>query len=167
MSDARDCQGLGRRIASAAEEDLARLAQEAAPHLTTCASCRAELARRDPAALFALLAFETKDDAFFAGFETRVMAAVREADREPRLGGLGAVLRPRYLARAAAAAAIVVLLVARREPAPQVARGPEPPVAAPQGMISVSGPMTLLERDAAEPSPVESVASATARVIAI
>jgi hypothetical protein len=167
MSHARDCQGLGRRLASAGAEDLARLAREAAPHLETCPSCRAELARRDPAALFALLAFEKKDEAFFAGFETRVMAAVRETGREPRLGWLGAVLRPRYLVLAAAAAAIAVVLVARRGPPPQVARGPEPPAAVSSGTVPTSGPLTLLENDAAEPSPVESVASATARVIAI
>jgi len=171
MSAESACRDLARRLAAAVDEDLARFARDEAPHLDACPPCRARLAQRDPAALFALLAFEKKGDAFFAGFETRVMAGVREDARETRGGWLGALLRPRYLALGASAAAIAVAitLIARREaPAPvSIARAPQPAAVLAQAPERASELRPILERDAAAPSPVESVASATARVISI
>lgn len=167
------CREIARRLAAAGDEDLARLAREEAGHFGACRSCSAELARRDPSALFALLAFEEKDEAFFTGFETRVMAGIREAEREIRGGWLGAVLRPRYLVLAAGAAALTIALIARIEsPAPAriAEKAPETPrVVPPEQPVVASELRTILrpERDAAPPSPVESVASATARVISI
>jgi len=181
MAVDRVCAELVRRLAASSEADLPRLAREDAAHLDACPSCTAELARRDPSALFALLAFERKDEAFFSGFETRVMAGVREARREERGGWLGTILRPRYLALAAATAAVAVVLIARQGPSgpPPSERAAAPPAAPgiPETGIAQAGPASgpeassdvipILERDAAAPSPVESVASATARVISI
>lgn len=179
MSDTRACDVLARRLRTSGD-DLARVAREEAGHLEGCFDCRADLARRDPTALFALLAFEKKDEAFFAGFETRVMAGVREAAREGRGGWLGAILRPRLVALGASAAAIGVVLVIWQgraiwlgQPAPpRIAAGPAESgaIRVPVPHLAEEAPVdrpTLLERDAAEPSPVESVASATARVISI
>jgi len=184
MSTSSHCGDLALRLAACPDEGLSRLAREEAAHLEACGSCRAALARREPSALFALLTLEKKDDAFFTGFETRVLAGVREARREERGGWLGAILRPRFLALAAGAAAIAVALMVRMEPpsAPSVAaRAGAPaeagaptgaPVLAPEGTvasleIAPTESSEPIERDAAAPSPVESVASATARVISI
>jgi len=183
MSAESACLDLARRLAAAVDEDLARFAREEAPHLDACPPCRARLAQRDPAALFALLAFEKKGDAFFAGFETRVMAGVREAAREPRGGWLGAILRPRYLGLAAGCAALaiaVAMLLESPGPAPVPgglggraaagsATGTAPSFTASvlPGLESAPSSLAPIERDAAAPSPVESVASATARVISI
>jgi hypothetical protein len=170
MSADSRCRDLVRRLETAGDEDFARLAREEAPHLEACRSCRARLAQRDPSALFALLAFEKKDNAFFAGFETRVMAGVREEAKAARGSWLGAILRPRYLALAAGAAALAIALIARMEPpAPeQIAHAPETHAVIPPEPMRASGELRLiLERDAAPPSPVEAVASATARVISI
>jgi hypothetical protein len=180
MSSSSHCGDLALRLAACADEGLSRLAREEAAHLEACGSCRAALARREPTALFALLTLEKKDDAFFTGFETRVLAGVREARREERGGWLGAILRPRFLALAAGAAAIAVALMVRMEPprrrlrarraqapAPRVAKPSAPPVVAGRDGALVADLVPILERDAAAPSPVESVASATARVISI
>lgn len=171
MSAHSACREIARRLHAAGDEDLARLAREETGHFEACPTCRAELARRDPTALFALLAFEKKDEAFFMGFETRVMAGIREAEREARGGWLGAILRPRYLLLGTGAAALAIALIARMEspaPAPRIAKAPETPLVVPQEPpVAASELRPILERDAAPPSPVESVASSTARVISI
>src|SRR5262245_20652677 len=177
MSVDNRCREIARRLETARDEDLARLAREEAGHFEACGSCRSEVALRDPSALFALLAFEKKDEAFFTGFETRVMAEIREAERESRGGWLGAILRPRYLALAGGAAAIAVALVLYAGHSPQEPRvagvvvddgaGPmtvNPPGSPESTTAAAPAPSMAIRRDAAPPSPVESVASATARV---
>src|SRR4029453_1315948 len=169
MSANNTCREIARRLGAAGDEDLARIAREEAGHFEACRSCRAELVLRDPSALFALLALEKKHDAFFTGFETRVMAGIREAEKETRGGWLGAILRPRYLALAAGAGALAIALIARMQtPAPsKISHDPKAGIVVPQETSRALGLRPILERDAAPPSPVEAVASATARVISI
>jgi hypothetical protein len=177
MSEPRVCDLFARRLRSASDpsgEALAGAARDESAHLEACRDCREELARRDPAALFALLAFEKKDDAFFTGFETRVMAGIRESEREERGGWLGAILRPRLLALCAGVAAVTIALVVWMGQPAQPPRLAETAHPRPEGDAPAAGAADRQAPSAgsgqvpgAAASPVTSVASATARVISV
>lgn len=156
------CAAIRRNLA---ERD-APLSPAEVAHIDGCAACRRSAAEAAPEALFALLVLERKDEAFWTGFDTRVMAAVRESGRGPR-GILQAILRPRTLALGTGAALIAAwaMLAGIREPlAPRSART-DPPAS--ETLAAADGPMPLIETDAAPPAPVESVFSPTARVVTI
>lgn len=157
-------------------------------HLASCVSCRLSIAEADPTLLFGLLSRERKDEAFFLGFETRVMARIRETDlkRRPLLGWMGA--RTVALAGGVALIAAAALLVMEIDPRPQapspglVAQGPTGavhdgmtvertmPPSAHQGRpdeLSPSVTLRLPELQAEAPAAVESIASTTAQIISI
>jgi hypothetical protein len=115
-----ECAGLGGRPFSADELG----------HLASCAPCREALAASDPTALFSTLALERKDDSFWLGFETRVLAGIREQSRT-RSGLLARLVRPRLALLAGGAALIAVVTL--------VARGGALPGTAPGGGIARAG----------------------------
>ena len=119
------CAGIVSRLAQLEATDEILFATAELEHLSSCASCRAAVATADPAALFSVLALETKEGAFWTGFETRILAAVREEEKASRAGVLAGFLRPRFAVLAAGAAAIAAaaLFVAPGGPF-----GPAPPV---------------------------------------
>ena len=178
-----DCGPIGRRLEERARiEDpgtraIGGLSADDLRHLAGCGACRVRLAEADPAALFSLLVLERKDDAFWTGFETRVLARIREAEREPS-GWLARLFRPRSLAvLACSAAAILSVFVLTRTGAPHPG-GPEgaravlpgiPPTLPPDLIARADGGplLPLGPHDIGTPSPVESVLSSTARIISI
>lgn len=106
------CEDVRRTLALRESEEEFPLAPAQVEHLAVCEGCRVVLAQAEPTALFSVLALETKPEAFWTGFETRVLATVREEQRA-KSGILGVLLRPRALGLAfsAAALAVVALLV--------------------------------------------------------
>ena len=197
------CAALRRRVEAGAPEAGFVFERGEVEHLAACAPCRKLVSQADPTALFALLSLERKDESFWTGFETRVLAAVRE--EKPARGGvlaaLGVLLRPRVLALAAGSLLIALLALktaitsARKiesvenVPASKILVVPgrrnaqEPGQQEPGTSRVAQGPPTVpgggtgpgtevarlprfpLERDAADPAPVEPAGSSSARSI--
>ena len=138
-----ECRAMVRAIGEGAGLEGRSLSASELEHLASCDSCRSALAASDPIALFSMLALDRKEDAFWLGFETRVLAQVREESRlGPRLLAWWARPRLALLTGGVAMIALVALL-ARTGGIPRAAQdgraahagGDHPQAAAPLGAI--------------------------------
>ena len=170
------CDALRAALESRAAGDERPLGRDLASHLASCEACCALAASADPTAFFAPLAFERKDEGFWLGFETSVLAKVRED--EARGKGIARLsLWPRWVALAAGASvlalAVLVLSPGGGGPADRAGRrAATVPVSAPREPVIASalppaGAALSLERDLAAPAPVETILSPTAKVLSI
>jgi anti-sigma factor RsiW len=83
-------------------------------HIHACPDCHAQVLSRDPLQLFAPLADEERDDAFWAGFWPAIRADIHAAERESR-SWRARLMRP-GLAWAASAAFLLVAAAALLHP---------------------------------------------------
>ena len=82
-------------------------------HIHACAGCHERILERDPLQLFAPLADEERDDAFWAGFWPAVRADIHAAESEAR-SWRSRLLRPAFAWGAAAAFLLVAALAVVR-----------------------------------------------------
>jgi hypothetical protein len=170
------CAALRTALESRAAGDERPVGCDLASHLQSCETCRALAARTDPTVFFAPLAFERKDEGFWLGFETGVLAKVRE-DQARGKGILRFSLWPRWAALAAGASVLALAVLAlrpggggpfdhtgRRAATVPMAGTTETVIAS---AAAPAGAALLLERDVAAPAPVETISSPTAKVLSI
>ena len=170
------CDTLRAALESRAAGDERPVGPDLAAHLASCETCRAIAARTDPTAFFAPLAFERKDEGFWLGFETGVLAKVREDEARGK-GIVRLSLWPRWVALAAGASVLAFAVVALRPGGGGQAdragrRAATAPLSAMTETVVASaaapaGAALSLDRDVAAPAPVETISSPTAKVLSI
>jgi hypothetical protein len=185
---AASCAPLRERLAEIRRAGEGSFDAARSEHLRGCDECKSLVAEEAPELFFSILALERKSEAFWVGFETRVLAAAREQAREPR-GFLQAWRAPRFVGLAAAAGLLaVVAVVAHRggpvpapwrpneggtaalSPAAQGAGADRSGSAARGAALGRTAAATRpfgVGQDSAAPPPVESVSSPTARMVTI
>jgi len=162
------CKTVRAAIGERAVDPGRPFAPAEAAHLAQCAACRRAIAADDPAGLFAILALERTNEAFWTGFEARVLSRAKDEPRGWR-ERIAALVRPRIAALAAGAALLAVAALSLRLAGTAHPTGPAG-IARSSGSFApgaVPDRLPLLESDAADPIPVESVFSPTAQVISL
>lgn len=138
-------------------------------HIHACADCHARVLARDPLQLFAPLADEERDDAFWAGFWPAVRADLHAAESESR-SWRARLLRPAFAWAASAAlllvAAFALLRTWHAAPAPLAPEGSAPIArSAPEGWHKVLPSAGKVGEPA--PQTLEEVRSPSAKVLSM
>jgi len=137
-------------------------------HIHACSGCHERVLERDPLQVFASLADEDRDDAFWAGFWPAVRADIHAAQSDAR-SWRTRLLRPAFAWSAAAAFLLVAALAVAR-----TWRDPDPRPALPAGVgraASLREWHTILPSagTVGEPAPptLEDVRSPSAKVLSV